>query len=456
MSPTLEVRDPATGEVVARHSVHSAEEIEARLARAHRAYSSWRDLPLSARTEVLLRAAELLSSEAELHARQMATEMGKPLGQGRAEVEKCAWVLRYYAEQAPSLLAPERVLTEAKQSYVRLDPLGLVLAVMPWNFPFWQFFRCAAPALIVGNGLVLKHASNVPGSALAIEDIFARAGVPEGLVTTLLIRSDVVPQLIADPRIAAVTLTGSEHAGSEVAALAGRALKKTVLELGGSDPFIVLADADVERAAEIAVKARMINSGQSCIAAKRFIVEAPVAAAFIAAMKRRLGALKVGSPLDPSIDIGPLARLDLRDQLHAQVQRSLELGAKLELGGAVPSGPGAYYPPTFLTAVRPTMPVWSEETFGPVAALCVVESAAEAIAVANASDYGLGAALFTADLQRAEDLARRLECGAVFINALVKSDPRLPFGGVKRSGYGRELAWQGVRELANQKAVWID
>lgn len=456
MSPPLEVRDPATGEVVARHSVHTAEEVEGRLARAHRAFASWRDVPLSARTDVLLRAAELLSAEAELHARRMATEMGKPLGQGRAEVEKCAWVLRYYAEQAPSLLAPERVPTEAKRSYVRLDPLGLVLAVMPWNFPFWQFFRCAAPGLIVGNGLVLKHASNVPGSALAIEDIFARAGAPAGLVTTLLIPSEVVPRLIADPRIAAVTLTGSEHAGSEVAALAGRALKKTVLELGGSDPFIVLADADVERAAEIAVKARMINSGQSCIAAKRFIVEAPVAAAFIAAMKRRLVALKVGSPLDPAIDVGPLARLDLRDQLHAQVQRSVELGAKLELGGVVPSGPGAYYPPTFLTAVRPEMPVWREETFGPVVALCVAESASEAIAVANASDYGLGAALFTTDLERAEDLARRLECGAVFINALVKSDPRLPFGGVKRSGYGRELAWQGVRELANQKAVWID
>lgn len=456
MSPTLEVRDPASGEVVARYAVHTPEEVEARLARAQQAFTIWRDVPLSERAALLLRAAELLSAEAEPHARRMATEMGKPLSQGRAEVEKCAWVLRYYAEQAPQLLAPERVETEAARSYVRLDPLGLVLAVMPWNFPFWQFFRCAAPALLVGNGLVLKHASNVPGSALAIEELFARAGAPAGLVTALLSHPDVVPGLIADPRIAAVTLTGSERAGAEVAALAGKALKKTVLELGGSDPFIVLADADVERAAEIAVKARLLNSGQSCIAAKRFIVEAAVAAPLIAGMKRRLEALKLGSPLDPAVDVGPLARLDLRDQLHAQVQRSVELGAKLELGGVVPPGPGAYYPPTLLTAVAQTMPVWREETFGPVAAVCVVHSPDEAIAVANASDYGLGAALFTADLARAARLAARLECGAVFINALVKSDPRLPFGGVKRSGYGRELGWQGVHELANQKTVWID
>lgn len=456
MSPSLEVRDPASGELIARHAVHTPAEVEARLARAQQAFARWRDVPLDQRTAMLLRAAELLSLEAEAHARRMAVEMGKPLAQGRAEVEKCAWVLRYYAEQAPQLLAPERVQTEAQTSYVRLDPLGLVLAVMPWNFPFWQFFRCAAPALIVGNGLVLKHASNVPGSALAIEELFSRAGAPEGLVTALLSHPDVVPGLIADPRIAAVTLTGSERAGAEVAALAGKALKKTVLELGGSDPFIVLADADLERAAELAVKSRLINSGQSCIAAKRFIVEAAVAVPMIAGMKRRLEALKLGSPLDPTVDVGPLARLDLRDQLHRQVQRSVELGAKLELGGVLPPGPGAYYPPTLLTAVEPTMPVWKEETFGPVAALCVVRSADEAIAAANASDYGLGAALFTADLARAERWAARLECGAVFINALVKSDPRLPFGGVKRSGYGRELAWQGVRELANQKTVWID
>ncbi|MFO0723662.1 MAG: NAD-dependent succinate-semialdehyde dehydrogenase [Myxococcota bacterium] len=456
MSRHLESRDPATGALIATHPIPTPEALEALLARADSATRAYRETSMAARVTFLLRVAELLTQEAELHAKTMALEMGKPLAQGRAEVEKCAWVLRHYAEQAPSLLAPELIATEAKKSYVRLDPLGLVLAIMPWNFPFWQFFRCAAPALLVGDGLLLKHASNVGGCALAIESIFARAGLPSGLVTTLLVEPDAVPGLIADPRVAAVTLTGSERAGAEVAALAGRALKKTVLELGGSDAFIVLADADVKKAAEIAARARVINSGQSCIAAKRFILDAAIAPAFLGEMSACLARLKVGHPLEPGVEIGPLARPDLRDTLHRQVVESMKLGARLWTGGVIPEGPGAFYPPTLLSEVRAPMPVWAEETFGPVAAAQIVNGAEAAIAAANDSAYGLGAAIFSADLAKAEQLAARLDCGAVFINAMVKSDPRLPFGGVKRSGYGRELAWHGLRELANQKTVWVD
>jgi succinate-semialdehyde dehydrogenase/glutarate-semialdehyde dehydrogenase len=385
----------------------------------------------------------------------MALEMGKPIVQGEAEVDKCALTCDYYAEHAEAFLAPQPRQTDATKSYVRFDPLGPVLAVMPWNFPFWQVFRFAAPALMAGNAAILKHASNVPRCALQIEAVFREAGFPRGLFATVLVGSAAVAGLIADPRIVAVTLTGSEHAGRQVAERAGRELKKTVLELGGSDPFIVLADADVAAAARTAADARLVNSGQSCIAAKRFIVVEPVADAFTARFADELRARRLGDPLARDTQVGPQARVDLRDDLHRQVEESVKRGARLVLGGEVPAGRGAFYPPTLLSAVDKGMPAFDEETFGPVAAVIRAKDEADAIRLANDSDFGLGAALWTQDGTRAEQLAARIEAGAVFVNGLVKSDPRLPFGGVKRSGYGRELSEYGIREFVNIKSVWI-
>jgi succinate-semialdehyde dehydrogenase/glutarate-semialdehyde dehydrogenase len=347
------------------------------------------------------------------------------------------------------------VETDAAESGVRYDPLGTVLAVMPWNFPYWQVLRFAAPTLMAGNTALLKHASNVPGCSLAIERLLAEAGFPEGVFQSLLIASGAVAAVIADPRVAAVTLTGSERAGRAVAEEAGRQLKKTVLELGGSDPFLVLADADPETAAKAATEARTINSGQSCIAAKRFIVERPVAEAFTDALVRRMEALRVGDPRVRENQVGPLARRDLRDELHDQVERSVAAGARRRTGGAVPEGAGAYYPPTVLDRVRPGQPAFDEELFGPVAAVIVAESRDEAVELANASPYGLGASLWSSDADAARELVPRIEAGAVFVNGIVKSDPRLPFGGVKRSGYGRELARFGIREFVNVKSYWI-
>ena len=357
----------------------------------------------------------------------MTREMGKPIVQGEAEVEKCAWVCDYYAEQAAGFLAEQPRETDASKSYVRFDPLGVVLAVMPWNFPFWQVFRFAAPALMAGNGAVLKHASNVPRCALAIEEVFRESGFPRGLFATMLIESSAVAALIEDPRIVAVTLTGSDRAGSKVAEQAGRALKKTVLELGGSDPFIVLDDADVEAVAD------------------RFI------ARFVDELRSR----RMGDPLARETQVGPQARVDLRDELHRQVEESIKRGARRLLGGEVPPGPGAFYPPTLLTAVDKGMPAFDEETFGPVAAVIRAKDEADAVRLANDSVFGLGASLWTRDRARAERVAARIEAGAVFVNGLVKSDPRLPFGGIKRSGYGRELSEYGIREFVNIKSVWI-
>lgn len=447
--------DPRSGAMISQHPLLAPEALEQRLTTAHEAQVAWRARPPTDRATHLARAARILRDRAEEWGTLMAREMGKPILQGRAEAEKCAWLLEHFSAAGPAMLEPERVATDGSSSYVRLDPLGLVLAIMPWNFPFWQVFRCAAPALLAGNGVILKHAPNVPGCALALESILTEAGLPAGLFTSVFVDVATIGELLADPRIALVTLTGSERAGMQVAELAGRHLKKAVLELGGSDPFIVLADADLDRAAEIAAKSRCQNNGQSCIAAKRFIVEAQVAAPFIDRFRAALAAQKVGDPLEPRTDLGPLARADLRHALQVQVERSRELGARVILGGEVPIGPGFYYPATMLVDVGPGYPVWDEETFGPVAAVRVVRDAAEAIASANASRYGLGAALFTLDRARAEALAAELDSGVVFINGMVKSDPRLPFGGVKRSGYGRELSWQGLRELVNQKTVWI-
>jgi succinate-semialdehyde dehydrogenase/glutarate-semialdehyde dehydrogenase len=447
--------NPATGEVLETFTETSAADIERILATAHHTFLDWRDTPFATRAQHMHKAAGLLRGRKPDYAHTMALEMGKPIAQGEAEIDKCASTCEYYAEHAETMLAAQPRQTDAAKSYVRFDPLGPVLAVMPWNFPFWQVFRFAAPALMAGNAALLKHASNVPRCAVQVEEVFRDAGFPRGLFATVLVGSAAVGGLIADPRIVAVTLTGSEHAGRQVAERAGRELKKTVLELGGSDPFIVLADADVAAAARTAADARLVNSGQSCIAAKRFIVVEPVADAFIARFADELRARRVGDPLARDTQVGPQARVDLRDDLHRQVAESVKRGARLVLGGEVPAGRGAFYPPTLLSAVDKGMPAFDEETFGPVAAVIRAKDEADAIRLANDSEFGLGAALWTQDRARAERLAARIEAGAIFVNGLVKSDPRLPFGGIKRSGYGRELSEYGIREFVNIKSVWI-
>ncbi len=447
--------NPATGETLATFPETSDRDIERILANSQAAFGGWRTLPFTVRAERMRAAARVLRARKTDYARAMTLEMGKPIIEAEGEVEKCAWVCDHYAEHAEADLAEQPRATDASKSYVRFDPLGPVLAVMPWNFPFWQVFRFAAPALMAGNGAVLKHASNVPRCALAIEEVFREAGFPAGLFATVLVSSAKVVKLIADPRIVAVTLTGSEQAGSIVAAQAGRELKKTVLELGGSDPFIVLGDADLARAARVAADARLINSGQSCIAAKRFIVVDPIADQFLERFKVELGSRRMGDPLARETQVGPQARGDLRDSLHQQVTESIKRGAQRLLGGEIPAGPGAFYPPTLLTAVDKGMPAFDEETFGPVAAVIRAKDQADAVRLANDSPFGLGASLWTQDRVRAESVAAELEAGTVFVNGQVKSDPRLPFGGIKRSGYGRELAEYGIREFVNIKSVWI-
>ena len=451
----MRVINPATGETVREVPEHGAEEVERRLERARERFAAWHRTPLPERARLLRRAAALLREDRERHARLMTEEMGKPIAAARAEVDKCALACEHYADHAAEYLAPEAVETGARASFVRFDPLGPVLAIMPWNFPFWQVFRFAAPALAAGNVGLLKHASNVPGSALAIEEVFRRAGFPEGAFAALLVSSREVAGLIAHPAVAAVTLTGSEEAGEEVAAAAGRHLKKTVLELGGSDPFVVLADADPEAAAASAAKARTINSGQSCIAAKRFIVEEPVAGRFEAELVRRMEALAVGDPMDERTEVGPLAREDLIEDLHDQVERTVAAGARLACGGRRLEGRGFFYAPTVLTGVAPGMAAFDEETFGPVAAVTRARDREHAVELANRSRFGLGASVWTGDPAAGRELAAAIEAGSVFVNEIVKSDPRLPFGGIKRSGYGRELAAFGIREFVNVKTVWV-
>jgi succinate-semialdehyde dehydrogenase/glutarate-semialdehyde dehydrogenase len=447
--------NPATGETLTTFTEMSDRDLERLLVNSQAAFVGWRTVPFAARAERMRAAARTLLARKAEYGRTMTLEMGKPIVQAEAEVEKCAWTCEYYAEHAEAHLAEQPRETDASRSYVRFDPLGPVLAIMPWNFPFWQVFRFAAPALMAGNGGILKHASNVPRCALGIEEVFREAGFPTGLFSTALIGPAKVAALIADPRVVAVTLTGSDRAGSVVAAEAGRQLKKTVLELGGSDPFIVLADADLALAARTAADARLINSGQSCIAAKRFIVVEGVADQFLERFKAELAMRRMGDPLDRETQVGPQARVDLRDSLHQQVAESIKRGAQRLLGGEIPSGPGAFYPPTLLTAVDKGMPAFDEETFGPVAAVIRAKDQADAVRLANDSPFGLGASLWTRDRVRAEGVAAELEAGTVFVNGQVKSDPRLPFGGVKRSGYGRELAEYGIREFVNIKSVWI-
>jgi acyl-CoA reductase-like NAD-dependent aldehyde dehydrogenase len=447
--------NPATEEVIATFEQFTPEQTERVLAQAETAFRQWRRTDFGERAERMRRVAALLRGRKERYAGLITAEMGKPITAAEAEVEKCAAACEFYAENGERFLAHEPVSTHARRSYVGFEPLGVVLAVMPWNFPFWQVFRFAAPTLMAGNTGVLKHASNVPQCALAIEEIFRDAGLPSGAFGTLLIPGGAVESIIKDRRVRAVTLTGSDATGEKVAAAAGQALKKTVLELGGSDPFIVLADADVEAAAETAVCARFQNAGQSCIAAKRFIVHARVAAEFEQKFSEGISKLQVGDPTDRTIDIGPLARGDLRETLDRQVRESTAKGARIVLGGAHMARSGYFYQPTLLVDVTPDMPALREELFGPVAALERVADEDSAIAMANATDFGLGASLWTRDLDRAWLLASRIEAGSVFVNDRVVSDPRLPFGGVKRSGYGRELSVFGIREFVNIQTVWI-
>ncbi len=447
--------NPATGQTIKTFEAMSAAEIEQKLAAAQSGFERNRELDIASRAQFMRHAADLLDSE-KLDLAKLATlEMGKTLRQAVAEVEKCALGCRYYADNAAAQLADERIATDASESLVRYRPIGVILAVMPWNFPYWQVFRFAAPALMAGNAGLLKHASNVPQCALAIESIFARSGFPAGAFGTLLIGSAAVEAVIKDPRIRAVTLTGSEHAGRMVASQAGQEIKKTVLELGGSDPYIVMPSADVAKAAQTAVTARVQNNGQSCIAAKRFITAKSVADEFSRIMVEQFKALKVGDPMDESTDVGPLVNETSLKELDDQVKRLVAAGGRVLTGGSRLERPGYYYAPTIVADVPPDAPIAKEELFGPVAVLFRVNDADDAVRVANSTTFGLGASAWTNDGAEREKFINNIEAGAVFVNGMVKSDPRLPFGGVKASGYGRELSVYGIREFVNVKTVWI-
>ncbi|MVN91676.1 NAD-dependent succinate-semialdehyde dehydrogenase [Mucilaginibacter aquatilis] len=448
--------NPANGQVVKIYKTHTDEQVADRIKQTHDAWLKWRKSDSSLRANLLRKLAEVLNKRKSELAELMAVEMGKPVKQGASEIEKCATVCEYYADNAAKFLKEQLIETEAQKSYVTFNPLGVVLAVMPWNFPFWQVFRFLAPALAAGNCGVLKHASNVPGCALVIEDMVREAGFPDNVFQTLLAVNTQVDAIIENEHIKAVTLTGSTNAGIKVAQKAGSVLKKSVLELGGSDAYIILEDADLELAASTCTDSRLINSGQSCIAAKRFIVVESVADKFTALMLKKMESKRVGDPLKQETEVGPQARVDLRNELHEQVQKSVAAGAKCILGGTVPEGENAFYPPTILTNVKKGMPAYDEELFGPVAAIIVAKDEAEAIDIANDSVFGLGGAIFTQDVKRGEHLAaNNLEAGSCFVNSLVKSDPRLPFGGIKQSGYGRELGMFGIHEFVNIKTVYI-
>ncbi len=451
----IESVNPANGERLKTFSPLDENALEAALQSAARAAPVWQAMTFAERARCMHNAAAHLRRHIERYARLITLEMGKLITEARAEIEKCAWGCEYFAAHAERFLCDEAVETEAGKSYVAYQPLGTLLAVMPWNFPFWQVFRFAAPALMAGNTVLLKHASNVPQCALAIEEIFREVGFPQGVLRTLLITAEQTESLIADSRIRGVTLTGSETAGRRIAALAAAALKKTVLELGGSDAFVVLEDADLEEAAAAGVASRFQNAGQSCIAAKRFILVEAIAEAFIERFRHKALALRPGNPLQPQTTLAPLARADLREQLHRQVNASLQAGARLVFGGEPSTGSGFFYPPTMLDRVGPGMPAYEEELFGPVAVVIRARDEEEALKRANDNRYGLGASVWTRDTTRGERLARRIEAGVCFVNGLVKSDPRLPFGGIKASGYGRELGIHGIREFVNVKTLWL-
>ncbi len=448
--------NPASGEKEKEFSTHDNSFVENHLKAANQVYEDWRHLSFGERSRFFFSLARVLRETKDDSARIMVKEMGKTITQARAEVEKCAWVSEFYAEKGPEFLADFSIPTEASKSYVAFQPLGIILAIMPWNFPFWQVFRFAVPTIMAGNIALLKHASNVPQSALMIEEIFRKAGFPENVFKTLLITSGSVPLVLSHPGVQGVSLTGSTPAGKIVASLAGQYMKKAVLELGGSDPYIVLEDADIELATESSVSARLINNGQSCIAAKRFIVHRSIRRQFEEAFVEKVRSKKVGDPMEETNDLGPIARDDLRMELHDQVERSVQAGAKVLAGGGLPSGKGFFYPVTVLSDVKKGMAAWDEETFGPVAPISFFDTDEEAAALANDTPFGLGAAVFSRDLERAEKLAKNeIHAGSVFINDFVKSDPRLPFGGIKESGYGRELSMFGIREFTNIKTIRI-
>ncbi len=448
--------NPATGEEIHRYDEMNSAEIDRVLERSEKAYRRYRHTPFPERARRLQTAARFLEEEARPLAEIITREMGKPIRQAEAEVRKCARVCRFYAEEGEAFLRHEPVVTEARTSYVAFQPLGPILAVMPWNFPFWQVFRIVAPALAAGNTVLLKHASNVTGCSLAIENVLLQAGFEAGEMQSLIAGSEEVAPILADRRVRAATLTGSEGAGRAVGAGAGKHLKPSVLELGGSDPFIVLADADLDRAAATAVTSRMQNNGQSCIAAKRFIVEGAVYDPFLERFIERTASLKVGDPMHDDTDIGPLGSAGGRNDLHEQIRRSVAAGAEARMGGMALDRPGFFYLPTVLVGVQQGMAAFDEEVFGPAAAVIRARDRAEAIQLANASSFGLGAAVFTENREEGERVALELEAGCVFVNEMVKSDPRLPFGGIKNSGYGRELSHFGIREFVNVKSVWID
>ncbi|WP_392537279.1 NAD-dependent succinate-semialdehyde dehydrogenase [Legionella sp. 227] len=452
----IQTVNPATEQILQSYDCLNEQEVHKRLNKGHEAFLSWKKTSFSQRKTLMLHLASLLKSKADELAHLMATEMGKPITAGKAEINKCAWLCEHYAEHAEEYLAPKLIQTEMKKAKVCHLPLGIVFAIMPWNFPFWQVFRFAVPTLMAGNVAVLKHAPISTGTGNKIEELFLEAGFPEYVFQHLIVDNDGAAKIIENPHVIAVTLTGSERAGSAVASHAGKYLKKSVLELGGSDPYLVLDDADLDLAAECIVNSRLNNSGQVCIAAKRIIVLKSVEKELVQKITEHMSVFKMGDPLDSEIKLGPLARSDLRENLHIQVEKSLKQGAKLLVGGIIPEGKGFYYPPTLLTQVTPGMPAFDEELFGPVIAIITADNEKEGIAYANQSQYGLGAAVFTRDLEKGEHIAtHEIEAGACFVNAFVASDPRLPFGGIKESGYGRELSREGILEFVNTKTVAI-
>ena len=448
--------NPTNNKVIKKYKELTRDEVNTKIEKAHQAFLGWRETSFEHRSKLMKKAADILQERSEEFAHLMTSEMGKLLRSGKAEAEKCGWVCRFYAENAEKFLAPEEIKTEMSSSFVTFNPLGVVLAIMPWNFPFWQVFRFAAPALMAGNACLLKHASNVPGCALAIEGIFLQAGFPKDVFQTLLIGSRQVSAVIENQYVKAVTLTGSTPAGREVARKAGEMIKKCVLELGGSDPYIILEDADIKMAVEKCVISKLINSGQSCIAAKRFIVVNVVREEFEKLILKKMENQVIGDPTDSDTTIGPMARIDLRDELHQQVMKSIDKGAKCLLGGYIPQMEGAFYPVTILTDVTQGMPAYDEELFGPVAAIIPAKDENEAIEIANDTIFGLGAAVFTSNIVKGKNIAANLlDAGCCFVNDFVKSDPRLPFGGVKESGFGRELSHYGIKEFVNIKTVCV-
>lgn len=455
----IKIINPATEEIINTFEEHTSQEIEARIEKTHFAYRKWKDISFSKKSELWVNIANLLRANKNKYAKLMALEMGKPFSQGISEVEKCAWVCEYYSENAEKQLKCETIRTEMSQSYIYYQPIGIVLAIMPWNFPFWQVFRFAAPTLMAGNTAILKHSPNTAGCSIAIEKIFLKAGFPENVFTNILVHQNNVPnviqKVIENQYISAVTLTGSARAGASVAKIAGSVIKKSVLELGGSDPYIVLEDADLENSVSACLTGRIINSGQSCIAAKRMIVHKNIKDDFISILKEKMLSLKIGNTLESQVDVGPIARNDLRTYLHWQVQDSIKKGANAELGCEIPDGKGFFYPLSILSNVKKGMPAFNEEIFGPVASVIIFDNIDEAIELANDHKYGLGGAVFSMDIEKAVDIAKKLEVGSVQINDFVRSDPRLPFGGIKNSGYGRELSALGIKEFVNAKTICV-